>query len=293
MSFVDHVRRLQGHDPGRFLPWHADGWQAGHVELPFAQLLSDFPEVFDVRDTELRLHASLESCEARSEAVSDVVRALHDGGAVRLIGNELYPIAPRFGAEPWLLLERSMLPHFGARAHGVHMNGLVRRDDGLHIWIARRADDRTSYPGQLDNVVGGGQPHGLGVRENLVKESAEEAGFPADLVSTARPVGTVSYRMDLERGLRDDVLFLFDLELPESVVPHNTDGEVAAFELWPATQVMAEVDATSRFKFNCNLVLLDLFLREGLLTPDHPDYIEISTSLRRPTPLPTVTNHSP
>ena len=206
---------------------------------------------------------------------------LNDEGAVRLIGSELYPIAPRFGDEPWLLLERSMLPHFGARAHGVHMNGLVRKADGLHVWIARRAEDRTSYPGQLDNVVGGGQPHGLGVRENLVKESWEEAGFPEELVATARSVGTASYRMDLERGLRDDVLFLYDLEVPEDVIPRNTDGEVAAFELWPIAELMAEVDGDSRFKFNCNLVLLDLFVREGLLTPEHPDYVEITHGLRR------------
>lgn len=281
MSFVDHVRRLQRHDPARFLPWHADGWQAGRVELPFAELLSNFPEVFDVREAELRLDASLKSAEARTEAVHDVVRALHDEGVVRLVGSELYAVAPRFGDEPWLLLERSMLPHFGCRAHGVHVNGLVRKPDGLHVWIARRADDRATYPGMLDNIIGGGQGAGLSVRENLEKEGFEEAGFDADVMSRARSVGVVSYRMDRERGLRDDVLFLYDLELTDDERPRNTDGEVATFELWPVERVMEEVDGESRFKFNCNLVLLDLFVREGLLGPEHPDYLEIVAGLRR------------
>jgi len=280
MSFVDHVRRMQRHDPSNFLPWHADGWQAGRIELPFADLLGNFPEVFDVRETEVRLHASLASADARTEAVSDVVRALADEGVVRLIGSELYAVGPSFHAEPWLLLERSMLPHFGCRAHGVHVNGLVRRPDGLHVWVARRADDRATYPGMLDNIIGGGQGAGLSVRENLVKEGFEEAGFDAEVMSRARPVGTVSYRMDRERGLRDDVLFVYDLELPDDVVPRNTDGEVAAFELWPVERVMQEVDGDSRFKFNCNLVLLDLFVREGLLGPEHPDYVEITSGLR-------------
>ena len=38
-----------------------------------------------------------------------------------------------------------------------------------------------------------------------------------------------------------------------------------AFELWPIARVLQTVRDTDDFKFNVNLVLIDLFLREGLV----------------------------
>ena len=34
--------------------------------------------------------------------------------------------------------------------------------------------------------------------------------------------------------MRDDVLFVYDLEVPADFVPHNTDGEIVDFTLMPA-----------------------------------------------------------
>ena len=46
---------------------------------------------------------------------------------------------------------------------------------------------RHSYPGMLDNMVAGGQPAGLSLMENVVKEAGEEAGIPCAVAGTARP----------------------------------------------------------------------------------------------------------
>jgi len=67
-------------------------------------------------------------------------------------------------------------------------------------------------------------------------------------------------------GLRRDVLHCYDLDMPEGVVPKPGDDEVERFELWPAARVLEAVRGTDTVKFNVNLVLIDLFLREGLLT---------------------------
>ena len=48
-------------------------------------------------------------------------------------------------------------------------------------------------------------------------------------------------------------------------MPHAADGEVEEFELWPIERVMAAVRDTDDFKFNVNLVLIDLFRRHGLI----------------------------
>ena len=55
----------------------------------------------------------------------------------------------------------------------------------LLIPVARRADDRPVCPGQFDNMIAGGQPVTLSLKENVIKEAGEEAGVPPDLAATA------------------------------------------------------------------------------------------------------------
>ncbi len=162
-------------------------------------------------------------------------------------------------------LDRGALPALGVRAEGVHLNGLIQRADGLWVWVARRAAHKLLDPGKLDHLVGGGVPAGLSPLETLVKEADEEAAIPAALIAGAVPVARLSYAMDRPEGLRRDRLHCFDLTLPESFVPHPRDGEVETFEVWPLPAVLDEVRRSNAFKFNVNLVLIDLFLRKGLL----------------------------
>jgi thiamine pyrophosphokinase len=166
-------------------------------------------------------------------------------------------------------LDRGALPAFGILSQGVHLNGLVRRADGLHLWVGFRSRRKAVAPGQVDNIVAGGIPAGLSAEETLVKEAAEEASLPPDLAARARPVGRVSYVMATAEGLRRDVLHCYDLDIPEGVVPRPGDDEVERFELWPAARVLAAVRETDGVKFNVNLVLIHLFLREGLV--EDPD----------------------
>src|SRR5258705_444200 len=88
------------------------------------------------------------------------------------------------------------------------------------------------------------------VRVGLVKEAEEEASIPPELATTAVPVGAVSYCLETEEGLRPDVLFCYDLEVPADFVPVNRDGEVAEFQLWPMERVLETVAETTEFKFN-------------------------------------------
>jgi 8-oxo-dGTP pyrophosphatase MutT (NUDIX family) len=196
--------------------------------------------------------------------------------------NETFDVAPRWGEPPIFRLDRGAVPFFGVRAYGVHLNG-YRRDGGeLRLWVGRRAPDKRVAPNKLDNIVAGGIGNGYGVYATLVKEGEEEAAIPAPLISRAEPVGAVSYRMETELGIRDDVLFVYDLELPADFRPANTDGEIAHFELMPATSVVERVRSTDDFKFNVNLVILDFALRHGLLTPEEPEYLDVATGLYRP-----------
>ena len=45
-----------------------------------------------------------------------------------------------------------------------------------------------------------------------------------------------------------------------------------SFELWPVRRVFETVRDTTEFKYNCNLVLIDFFVRHGLLSADDPQF---------------------
>lgn len=164
------------------------------------------------------------------------------------------------------VLDRGALPRFGVIGVGVHLNGLVRKPDGLHLWVAKRAPDKKLDPGKLDHLVAGGVPAGYTPFEALIKEAEEEAGLPEALARQARQVALFKYNMERPEGLRRDVLYAYDLELPEDFTPQAMDGEVESFALWPLAKVADVLARTDEFKFNVALVLTDLLLREGFYT---------------------------
>ena len=281
MSFADHIRACNNYDPKRAIPLLAQGRRIGWLRHDNAKTLARFPGVFAVEPARAVLLAEGD-VDAVSAAVDEVVEALLAENKLPKWRNETFDVAPRWGEPPIFRLDRGAVPFFGVRAYGVHLNG-YRRDGGeLRLWVGRRAPDKRVAPNKLDNIVAGGIGNGYGVYATLVKEGEEEAAIPAPLISDAMPVGAVSYRMETELGIRDDVLFVYDLELPADFRPANTDGEIAHFELMPATGVVERVRSTDDFKFNVNLVILDFALRHGLLTPEEPEYLDVATGLYRP-----------
>ena len=281
MSFLDHIARCNAHDLSKFVPFSAAGERVGYVRRDNAAQLARFPETFRVASDGVTLAPELDGYAARADAVAAVVRTLAEEGAIAALRNELYPVGGGLGGPHALEIDRAAAPFFGIRAYGVHVNGFTRRGGETMMWIGVRADDRPVCPGELDNMVAGGQPVGLGLLENVIKEAAEEACIPEELARRAVPVGAVSYAMEDAPGLRPDMMLCWDLELPPDFAPANADGEIAEFRLLPAAEVMEIVDTGFAFKFNCNLVNIDFFVRHGLLRPTHPDYEEIVLGLRR------------
>jgi len=279
VSFLDRVRECNAHDLAQFLPFFVEGVRAGWVGNELARRLARFDDVFEVASDSVALAASLATPAARTAAMARVVEVLSAEGLVDGIRGELYPVSTSFGANPLLQMERAAVPLFGVRAYGVHLNGYVRRGSEMLMWVAQRSADKQTFPGQLDQIVAGGQPVGLGLAENVLKECAEEASIPPALAARAVPVGAVTYTCETEQGLRPDVLFCYDLQLPEDFQPLNSDGEVAKFHLWPVERVMHVVASTREFKFNCNLVAIDFFIRHGFVPPDHPDYLTLLREL--------------
>ena len=281
MSFRDHIAACNNYDLSRVVPLSAGGARIGLLRRDNAALLGRFSDVFSVGTNSVKLVATGD-VTAVSRAIDAVVDVLFAENRVPKWRNETFDVASRWGLPPVFRLDRGAVPFFGTRAYGVHLNGYLRVEGGLRIWVGRRSSDKQIEPDKLDNLVAGGIGTGHGIWETLVKEAEEEAAVPTELIKYAVPVGAVSYRMETRLGIRDDVLFVYDLETPPDFVPENRDGEIVDFELMPASEVLRRVRATSDFKFNVNLVMLDFALRHGLLPIDDPEYVDVATGLHRP-----------
>jgi 8-oxo-dGTP pyrophosphatase MutT (NUDIX family) len=256
IGFLHHLRTCNNARlPGDRLPFRIGSAQVGWVKPALAAALAKFRGI---------------SADAAGITLTDgarlreIARQLVEDGHFRW-RREDFDIRAEPEGKVLARLDRGALPSFGVVAEGVHVNGLVRRSDGVHVWVARRAADKQLDPGKLDHIVAGGVPAGLTPAATLLKEAEEEAAIPASLARQAVPVALIAYAMERPEGLRRDRLHCYDLDLPDDFKPSAADGEVEAFELWPIARVVQTVRDTDRFKFNVNLVLIDLFLREGLI----------------------------
>lgn len=166
-------------------------------------------------------------------------------------------------------MDRSATCMFGIRNYGVDINGYVNHPTlGLCIWLQQRSDTKQTWPGKWDNMVGGGLSVGYGIKETAIKEAAEEASIPDDLVKNLVSAGCVSFLFESERGIFPNTEFVFDLELPVNFVPSNADGEVQDFELLPASECLAKMFSPD-FKTTSCPVVIDFLIRHGVITPEN------------------------
>ena len=207
--------------------------------------------------------------------------------------NELYSVYG-LNAEVLVSIERAGCALFGVPIYGIHMTAYTMsssKDNAAEpkIWVAKCAESKQTYPGMLDNTVGGGMPTGEEPLNSLVRECSEEASIPESYVrSNARACGTVTYfdirdeRAGGETGLlQPECIYVYDLLLEEGMTPRTNDGEAEKFMLW-SVEELREAMMTGRFKTNCALVLIDFFIRHGLIVPERErDYIEIVSRLHR------------
>ncbi|KAK4951695.1 hypothetical protein LTR66_013815 [Elasticomyces elasticus] len=288
---------------------------AAHPDTTLGYILPSVAEVFrglphwELDDADRILTLTVEGGqEARSTAVAATtaaMRATNHFAVLKGWRNELYPVYGPGGKQDLLFsIERAASPLFGVVTYGVHMTAFTRAkktqdvgggEEELRIWVGRRARNKQTYGGMLDNTVAGGIATGEIPFESLVREAAEEASLPEALVrEKGRACGVVTYfsirgeQAGGETGLlQPECQYVYDLELDGNTVPKPSDDEVEGFHLWSVNEVK-EAMRRGEFKPNCALVLLDFFVRHGILTEENEkDYVEIVSRLHRRFEFPT------
>ncbi|MDY0881224.1 DUF4743 domain-containing protein [Dongia soli] len=275
-------RRYPPVDFARYLKFIVADQHVGWVRRTRMDHLAAFPKVFAIGNDRVAMQDGLADFESRSAAMAEVLAAWREAGLVTGWRNELFPVNRGFGQPPLLCMERAGTPLFGILSYGVNINGLVGQGRDLHLWIGRRAAHKPVDPNMLDLVVGGGQPMGITVWDNLVKECWEEAGIEAEIARQAKPVSLTTLTIEAGEGLRVGLQFNYDLHLPADFMPNNMDGEVVAFQLMPVQSLIENLLNTDEFSYDIALVKIDLLIRHGYLGPDDPDYLDLVAGLRRP-----------
>ncbi|KAG8859698.1 hypothetical protein FRB96_004272 [Tulasnella sp. 330] len=251
---------------------------------------------FEISEHRITFSPHVDDFESRSSVMKHLCETWRDAGNFsNVIGGKLWrgetfaiyeePFREIRKDRAVFVMERVCCEIFGFVAYGVHMTMYT---PDMRIWVPRRAKTKQTWPGYLDNSVAGGLPYGLTPREGLVKECMEEASMPEHIAQRATCAGCVSYFHRTSQGyLEPEVQYIYDLCLPaahphgsdsdQAFIPQPLDGEVESFELLTVDDIFTKMKA-GEFKPNCALVLLDFFIRHGILTPeDEPNFLEIWT----------------
>ena len=279
MSYLHHIQQCNQYHSDHFISFKYSGVQVGKVIPDFAKSLLQISDSFSLEADGLNWKPSSTGFTPLNKSMSDLTDQLLEAKLLPYRHGELYPVTTGDRNNVLFLMDRALVPFFGVAAFGQHLNGFIRRDGEIHMWISRRSQLKRYSPGKLDNFVAGGLPWGLTLEENLAKECWEEAGIPAELSARAKLVSSISYRRENEKGVKPDTMYCYDLELPEDFIPHCTDGEVEDFQLWPLEKVAQIVSSSSDFKLNCNLVIIDFLIRHDYISTNHHAYNDLVVGL--------------
>jgi 8-oxo-dGTP pyrophosphatase MutT (NUDIX family) len=256
-------------DAAARVPFHiADGgrlWQVGSVARHHLGALARWRPALLVDAAGVNLH-----CPApeRVQFFAEVNHRLRADGQIVAWRDETYGVHALDGGHLLATFERAASRFWGTTTFGAHCNGYVAGADGRpsHLWIARRAFTKPTDPGLLDNLVGGGVPHGQSPAACVLREGWEEAGLTPAQMARLQPGRRLRVARDIPEGFQLEDVSAYDLALPPGLVPQNQDGEVHSITLMPVADALAHA-AAGDMTVDASLVTLDFALRHKLLGP--------------------------
>lgn len=268
---------------GRYRSFVVDGNPVGWIDDARARRLAAFADVFVVDERQIRFVDDIVRPEVRTEMMGRVARALAAEGHLSAWRSERYAVVREFGDAPCFELERCAARYFGIRTFAAHINGLVRADEDVCMWLGRRSSHKAVDPGLLDNVVGGGIAAGASIEATVIKEAWEEAGIPQAVAAEAQPAGALRICRAHPRGLERETVYVHDLWLDPGFTPKGIDGEVVEFRLETvaaAARLITNRNGNDVVTADASLVIADYLLRCDRIAAGTSDYVALD-ALRR------------
>jgi 8-oxo-dGTP pyrophosphatase MutT (NUDIX family) len=239
------------------LPVLVDGRRCGWVEPRTAGVLVEPPSPFTLRDARLTLLTDPAEPQHVSQSLHLAARRLHEAGIARDWRSEQLDVRTEDDRVVGRI-ERAACRPLGIETRSVQLNGL--RPDGS-LLVARRAAHKASDPNRWDSLTGGMIAAGEQDHEALAREADEEAGLQLTGLPLARG-SKFRVRRRVPEGWMDEMVQVFDVQLPPDFTPVNRDGEVAGFAV---ITVESALDAIERgdFTLQASMAILDALRRSG------------------------------
>jgi 8-oxo-dGTP pyrophosphatase MutT (NUDIX family) len=249
----------------------------------------NWPDFWTVNEEERKLvfHGG-DTFEQRTKRMETTLRENRKKDKTSAFGrwsDERFPLYTDTG-EHILDLDGSGVDAFGIVNYSCHLTAYVRTAQGVKYWVPTRSRTKMSFPGMLDNTVGGSLRSGESPLDCIVREAAEEASLPAAFTrANIKPCGTLSYTMtrtdDGQPGCQHQVQYIYEMELPEEKVLVPCDGEAESFTLMTLEEVREALGA-GRFKDNCGMTWMAFLVRHGIVNAENEMHlIEICARLHR------------
>lgn len=235
----------------------------GSIDEAHLPAIARWPAALAVAPDAVRLRLPREERDAWFAEANAALRA---EDLVRAWRDEPFALPSPASGRTLAVIERAASRFWGTLTLGAHCNGWVADEDGkpARMWIASRSLTKATDPGLLDNLIGGGVPHGQTPHETLVREGFEEAGLSPAQMARAVPGRVIELDRDIPEGRQFERLHVFDLQLQPDERPVNQDGEVGEVHLWAMDEVVRQA-AGAQMTVDASLVTLDFLLRHGLL----------------------------
>ena len=194
-----------------------------------------------------------------SNNLRELAERMRDAGLIPAWRNEEFAYYGPDGHE-YFRVERGAFRAFGIQSQAAHINGFTEK--GL-LWVGRRSESKQIDPGKLDNLSAGGIHADETVVACAIRELWEEAGIPTTIAQNICPAGKLLIeRPHPPHGIHHENLLIFDLELPNHLVPVNHDGEVSGFIQMDVAEAAARILA-DEFTTDAALVTADFILRRN------------------------------
>ncbi len=270
MTAWQALRAARLHDEAARVPFEV--LRPGHATVPAGSVarrhvsaLKRWPHWLRATDAQVALIAP---ADAWTDALATMNDALRADGLIRAWRDEPFMLFSTAGEPLGVSMERAATRFWGTLTLGAHCNGYVADAAGApqSLWIARRSANKPTDPGKLDNLIGGGVPHGQSPQEAVVREGWEEAGLAPAQMSALQRGGIVRLLRDIPEGLQREWIHVFDLALPLQLRPTNQDDEVAEITLHACADALT-LAAGDAMTVDAALVTLDFALRRRLLPP--------------------------
>ena len=251
--------------PADFLPIQLIGGSAvnqtiGHLNPEFISYLQESLAKDPIRFISTspdQIQITLGKPRELSESLYQLAQRMRLGGFIPGWRNEDFAWLDQNGHK-YFRLERAAFRTFGFRSMATHMNGYTKANT---LWLGRRSETKSTDPGRLDNIAAGGITADETPWVSARRELWEEAGVPPQLADEIEPVGRIHMRRPIPgRGFHDELLFIYDLELPDNFVPTNHDGEVSGFIEISLAEAAARILA-DEFTSDAAFVTADFILR--------------------------------